>query len=68
MNHEYPHTGKDLEILHSLWSAGIAADPYTYNLHQDFTLEDVQEYCKLNNIKHMVCKVSYQIVYTETDL
>ena len=46
--------GKDLEILHGLWSAGIAADFYSYNLHEEISLEDVQEYCKHNHIKHMV--------------
>ena len=46
--------GKDLEILHVLWAAGIAADFYSYNLGDEVSVEDVQEYCKVNKIKHMV--------------
>ena len=43
-----------LQILRDLWSAGIRASLFSYNAEQDYTIEEIQDYCKENGVNHIV--------------
>jgi len=43
-----------LKVLHELWSAGISATLFSYELNQDYTVEEIQEHCRDNGVNHLV--------------
>ena len=45
-----PNVEMMLKVLQELWSAGISASLFSYDLSQDYTQEEIQEYCRENNI------------------
>jgi len=49
-----PNVEMLLKVLHELWSAGISASLFSYELNQDYTLEEIQEYCRENNVNCFV--------------
>ena len=49
-----PNIDMLLQVLCELWSAGIAATLFSYELNQDYTLEEMQDYCKDNSMNYFV--------------
>ncbi|XP_047139265.1 eIF-2-alpha kinase GCN2 isoform X3 [Hydra vulgaris] len=43
-----------VNVIRDLWAGGISAVLYSYDSEQSYTIEDIQNYCKENNINHIV--------------
>ncbi|XP_057303588.1 eIF-2-alpha kinase GCN2-like isoform X1 [Hydractinia symbiolongicarpus] len=49
-----PNLDSLVPVLQDLWSANIHASLFSYESQQDYTIEEVQEYCIDNGINHIV--------------
>ena len=63
-----PNLDALVQVLHELWSAGISAALFSYEVNQDYTVEEILDYCKKNSINHLVILKESDLEYVRVSL